>query len=50
MERARPRFPTHLGNVHHVCHEGKAFQLQLGDEGLEEHVDLGKKNRRLSAT
>lgn len=44
-ERPQPRFLTHLGNVHHVCHESKSFQLQLGDEGLEEDVDLGKQKR-----
>lgn len=49
MERCWLRSLTHLRNVHHVCHESKAFQLQLGDEGLEEHVDLGKQSRGLSA-
>lgn len=47
MERPQPRFLTHLGNVHHVCHESKPFQLQLGDEGLEEHVDLWKQSREV---
>lgn len=51
MERPQPRSLTHLGNVHHVCHESKAFQLQLRDEGLEEHIDLGKEIREgLSAS
>lgn len=51
MERLQPRSLTHLGNVHHVCHESKAFQFQLRDEGLEEHIDLGKEIREgLSAS
>lgn len=50
MERPQPRFPTHLGNVYHVCHESKAFQLQLRDEGLEEHIDLGSRTQRVSVS
>lgn len=47
-ERPRRGLPAHLGDVHHVSHESKALQLQLGDEGLEEHVDLGKGTERIS--
>lgn len=47
-ERPRPSLLAHLGDVHHVGHESKALQLQLRDEGLEEHVDLGKGTERIS--
>ena len=33
--------PSRLGDVDHVRHEGEPLQLQLGDVGLEENVDLG---------
>lgn len=30
----------YLCNIHHVSHESKAFELQLRDVCLEQHVDL----------
>ena len=35
------RVAAHLGDVHHVGHEGEALQFELGDVGLQQDVDLG---------
>lgn len=31
---------SYLCDVHHVSHEGKALQFELGDVCLKQHIDL----------
>lgn len=33
-------FFFYLCDIHHVSHEGKAFQFELGDVRLKQHIDL----------
>lgn len=35
---------SYLCNVHHVSHESKAFQFELRDVSLQQHIDLKEKN------
>lgn len=39
-ENLRNLVLSYLCNIHHVSHESKAFQFELRDVCLEQHIDL----------
>ena len=40
IKAQRQRVLLYLSNIHHVCHESKAFKFELGDVCLEQHINL----------
>lgn len=36
----------YLRDVHHVSHEGKAFQFELGDVCLKQHIYLSNGHKK----
>lgn len=46
-ETRHKAFPRYLCNIHHVSHQSKAFQLELRDVSLQQHIDLREHLRRV---
>ena len=43
LEQAAQQAARRLGDVHHVCRQGEAVQLEARDVGLQQDVDLGRR-------
>lgn len=40
MPKEKKSWISYLRDVNHVSHEGKAFQFELRDISLKQHIDL----------